>query len=128
MFIKTYKELLVWQKSIELVIKIYDLTKDFSKLEDFGLTSQMRRSSISIPSNIAEGKMRLGKKEFRRFLLIAYGSGAELETQLEISKKLSIVDIAKYKDIEDLLTEIMKMINKMTCQIKSNIISNHLIH
>lgn len=118
MFITSYKNLLVWQKSVDLAIMIYDLTKDFPKTENFGLIGQMQRSAISIPSNIAEGKMRLGRKEFRRFLLIAYGSGAELETQLEISKKLYIGDMTKYPKIESLLTEIMKIINKITCQIK----------
>lgn len=121
MFIKSYKDLLVWQKSIELTIKIYDLTKDFPKTENFGLISQMQRSAVSIPSNIAEGKMRLRKKEFRRFLLIAYGSGGELETQLEISKRLSLGNITKYLEIESLLTEIMKMLNKMSCEIKKSI-------
>lgn len=121
MFIKSYKNLFVWQKSIELTIKIYDLTKDFPKTENFGLISQMQRSAVSIPSNIAEGKMRLRKKEFRRFLLIAYGSGGELETQLEISKRLSLGNITKYLAIESLLTEIMKMLNKMSCEIKKSI-------
>ncbi len=121
MFIKSYKDLFVWQKSIELTIKIYDLTKDFPKTENFGLISQMQRSAVSIPSNIAEGKMRLRKKEFRRFLLIAYGSGGELETQLEISKRLSLGNITKYLAIESLLTEIMKMLNKMSCEIKKSI-------
>lgn len=120
MFIKSYKELLVWQKSIELALIIYDLTKNFPKTENFGLISQMRRSAISISSNIAEGKMRLNKKEFRRFLLISYGSGAELETQLEISKRLNLGENIKYKTAENLLTEIMKMINKITCTIKNN--------
>jgi len=118
MLIQNYKDLLVWQKAIKLVIMIYDLTQDFPKMESFGLINQIRRSVISIPSNIAEGKMRLGKKEFRRFLLISYESGAELETQLEISKRLSLGDITKYEKIENLLTEIMKIINKLTYQIK----------
>ncbi len=86
---KTYKDLFVWQKSIELVIAIYDLTNKFPKEEIFGITSQIRRATISIPSNIAEGKMRGGDIEFKRFLFIAFASGAELETQLIISKRLS---------------------------------------
>ena len=118
MFIKSYKDLLVWQKSIELTIKIYDLTKDFPKTENFGLISQMQRSAVSIPSNIAEGKMRLRKKEFRRFLLIAYASGAELETQLEISKRLNLGELTKYKIVEDRLREIMKILNKLTSVLK----------
>ncbi len=71
---------MVWQKSIELVISVYELTEKFPREEIYGITSQVRRASISIPSNIAEGKMRSGDVEFRRFLLIAFASGAELET------------------------------------------------
>lgn len=86
---KTYKDLIVWQKSIELVKEIYLLTEDFPKEEIYGLTSQIRRCAVSIPSNIAEGKMRTTNKEFSHFLSIAYGSGAELETQLILAKLLN---------------------------------------
>jgi len=85
----SYKNLIVWQKSVELAVEVYELTDRFPKSEIFGLTSQMRRAAVSIPSNIAEGRRRLTQKEFIHFLTISYGSGAELETQLEISKKLS---------------------------------------
>ena len=81
--------MIVWQKSVELAVEVYELTDRFPKSEIFGLTSQMRRAAVSIPSNIAEGRRRLTQKEFIHFLTISYGSGAELETQLEISKKLS---------------------------------------
>lgn len=116
--ITNYKDLLVWQKSIDLVILVYELTDNFPKIEQFSITSQIRRSAISIPSNIAEGKMRITKKEFRRFLLIAYASGAELETQLIISKKLNFGKNEKYKKIENLLTEIMKILNTITYKLK----------
>ncbi len=112
--LKTYRDLIVWKKSINLVIKTYHLTRDFPKDELFGLTSQMRRAAVSIPSNIVEGKMRFSNKEFRRFLLIAYASASELETQLEISKQLEFGDLSKYSDIENLLVEILKMLNKLT--------------
>lgn len=115
--ITNYKDLLVWQKSIELAIKIYNFTKDFPKTEQFNLVSQIQRSAISIPSNISEGKMRINNKEYRRFLLIAYASGAELETQLEISKRLNFGKIEKYQELESLLTEIMKILNKITYNI-----------
>ncbi|MEK7618471.1 MAG: four helix bundle protein [Patescibacteria group bacterium] len=84
-----YKNLIVWQKSMELVVEVYKLTSGYPSSEMYGLTSQSRRCSVSIPSNIAEGKRRETDKEFRRFLLISYGSGAELETQIEIARRLS---------------------------------------
>lgn len=90
-----YKDLIVWQKAIKLVILIYDLTKAFPQNEIYGITSQMRRSSVSIPSNIAEGSKRRTKKDFEHFLSIALGSAAELETQLIISENLNLGDLSK---------------------------------
>ena len=110
---KTYQDLTVWQKSIELVISVYKLTDNFPKEEIFGLTSQIRRATVSIPSNIAEGKMRGGDVEFKRFLLIAFASGAELETQLFIAKKLPRTAKLDYNEIDSLLEEVMKMLNKL---------------
>jgi len=81
----------------------------------------MRRASVSIASNIAEGKMRFTDKEFRRFLLIAYSSGAELETQLEIGKKLAFGDLENYTKTENLVTEIMKMLNIFSYKISKTI-------
>ncbi len=114
---KTYKDLIVWQKSIELVIDIYQLTEKFPKEEIYGIISQIRRSAVSIPSNIAEGKMRGGDQEFKRFLLIAFASGAELETQLFISKKLSKTAKLDYNKVDSSLEEIMKMLNKLISQL-----------
>ena len=88
--IKSYKDLVVWQKSIELVVEVYRLTCFFPKDETYGIVSQIRRSSISIPSNIAEGFTRRYRKEYSQFISIAFGSGAELETQLLIAKKLRL--------------------------------------
>lgn len=110
---KTYKDLIVWQKSIELVVATYELTESFPKEEIFGITSQIRRAVVSIPSNIAEGKMRTSDAEFKRFLLIAFGSGAELETQIIISKKLSKTSKLDYNKVDLLLSEVMKMLNKL---------------
>lgn len=116
--IESYKDLIVWQKSMKLVTEVYELTKHFPKSEIYGLTSQMKRSSILIPSNIAE--VRKGtKKEFRQFLLFAYGSGAELETQIEIAKRLSFGDNLNYKRTDELLNEVMRMLNKIICSLKS---------
>src|SRR3989344_4464909 len=110
---KTYQDLVVWQKSIELVILIYQLTDEFPKEEIFGLTSQIRRAAVSIPSNIAEGKMRGGDIEFKRFLFIAFASGSELETQLIIVKKLPKTAKLDYNKVDSLLEEIMKILNKL---------------
>lgn len=110
---KTYKDLIVWQKSIELVREIYSVTEQFPKEEIFGLTSQMRRAAISIPSNIAEGKLRNTHAQFKQFLSIAYGSGAELETQLFIAQSLPKTATLNYSKANSLLLEVMKMINKL---------------
>ena len=89
--IKSYTDLLVWQKSMELVKEVYVITKTFPKEEIYGLTSQMRRASVSIPSNIAEGFMRQHKPEMIQFLFISLGSCGELHTQLVIAKKLGFI-------------------------------------
>jgi len=108
----SYKDLIVWRKSVELVVLIYDLTGQFPRDELYGLTSQMRRSAVSIPSNIAEGRRRGTKKDFRNFLSIAFGSGSELETQIEIVKRLSFGKHINYAKVDGLLEEVMKMLNK----------------
>lgn len=84
--IKNFKDLRIWQKGIEIVKDVYSLTKKFPREELYGLTSQLRRSAISIPSNIAEGFKRYHNREYKQFLHIALGSSAELESQLVISK------------------------------------------
>lgn len=111
--IHSYKDLIVWQKSMELVTGIYNLTETFPKGELYGLVSQMRRCAVSIPSNIAEGRRRSTGKDYRQFLIIAYGSGAELETQLEIVKRLSFGKGLDCTKVDSLLNEVMRMLNKM---------------
>jgi len=111
--ISDYRKLEVWQKSILLVQEIYSITKKFPDDERFGLVTQMRRAAVSIPSNIAEGKMKGTDPEFKRSLFIAFGSGAELETQLEIAKNNKFVSEEKYKATIELLTEIMRMLNAL---------------
>lgn len=113
-----YEKLMVWQKSMDLVEKVYELTGTFPKQEQFGLVSQMRRCAISIPSNIAEGSRRGSNKDFSRFLLIAFGSGAELETQLKITRRLHFASDENIKDTEVLLEEIMKMLNALQKKIR----------
>ncbi|MFV0571508.1 MAG: four helix bundle protein [Xanthomarina gelatinilytica] len=86
--IRSHKDLKVWQESMDFVVMIYEITAQFPSNETFGLISQLRRASVSIPSNIAEGAGRKGAKEFSRFLYIALGSLSEVETQLEIALRL----------------------------------------
>jgi four helix bundle protein len=107
---KTHKDLNVWQESIKLVTLIYEKTKTFPKDELFALTSQIKRSAISIPSNISEGAARESNKEFLRFLFIAQGSISELDTQLLIAHNLSFLSKEDYIQIDEKLTEIRKML------------------
>jgi len=117
--INSYKDLIVWQKSMELVVEIYKLTDLFPKTELYGIISQMRRCSISMPSNIAEGRRRGSRKDYRQFLIIAYGSGAELETQIEISKRLNYCSHKECEKIDQLILEVMRILNKIISSLKS---------
>jgi len=107
---KTHKDLNVWQESIKLVTLIYEKTKSFPKEELFALTSQIRRSAISIPSNISEGAARESNKEFLRFLYISLGSISELDTQLLIAKNLDFLTKEDWVQLDKKLTEIRKML------------------
>jgi four helix bundle protein len=104
---KDHKDLDVWKHSVDLVIDVYRISKEFPKEEIYGLTNQIRRSAVSIPSNISEGAARNTEKEFVQFLYIALGSSSELETQLIIAQKLNYG-----KDI-DLLLEKLKSVMKL---------------
>ncbi|MFA5021753.1 MAG: four helix bundle protein [Patescibacteria group bacterium] len=115
----TYKDLIVWQKAMDLVVAVYQLTKDFPHQEIYGLVSQMRRCVVSIPSNIAEGRRRGSRKDYRQFLLIAYASGSELETQLEIIKRLNFCNNQDSLKADQLLDEVMRMLNKILSILKS---------
>ena len=110
MSIKSHKDLLVWQKGIKLCKNIYKVTDKFPTSEMYGLSSQMRRSAVSISSNIAEGGSRNTTKDFLHFLSISLGSVSELETQIEISNELSFIDEVQYRDLNTQLTEISKML------------------
>ena len=122
--IQTYKDLIVWQRAMDLVEAVYELTEKFPKSEIYGLTSQMRRCAVSIPSNIAEGRRRGSQKDYCQFLIIAYGSGAELETQIEIAKRLPFSKNLDYAKVDQLLLEIMKMLNKMLSILRSQKINS----
>lgn len=111
--IKSYKDLIVWQKGVQLAVAVYELVQQFPKEELYGISSQMKRAAVSIPSNIAEGRKFGSTKEFLHFLSVAYGSGAELETQLEIVKHLPFGKNLRYTKVDSLLSEVMKMLNKM---------------
>ena len=96
---------------------VYQVTEDFPQKELYGLVSQMRRAAVSIPSNIAEGKMRGTDNEFRRYLSIAYGSCAELETQVEIAKRLPETKSLSYLSIDGFTQEVGKMMNRLIDQL-----------
>lgn len=116
--IRSYRDLVVWQKSMDLVVAVYVLTDQYPKSELYGLTSQTRRSAVSIPSNIAEGKYRHTRKDYHNFLIKAYASGAELETQIEIAKRLSWGRRLDSLTVDRLLDEVMRMLNKMTSELE----------
>lgn len=117
LFVESYKKLIVWQKAVELVVEIYEITEKFPKTETYGLTSQIRRSAVSVPSNIAEGQYRRTGKDYIQFLRIAFGSGAEIETQLIIAKKLPQMKTLDYSRADSLLEEVMKMLNALISSI-----------
>ena len=117
--IYSYKDLIVWQKAMELVVSIYELTEQYPNSELYGLTSQTRRAAVSIPSNIAEGRFRGTKKDYLQFLRIAYSSGAELETQIEIAKRLHFGKNLNFEKADNLLLEVMKMLNKIISSLRT---------
>lgn len=104
-------KLLVLEKSHELVLKTYEITRDFPKEEQFGLTSQIRRAAVSIPSNIVEGKARGTSKEYRRFLLISRGSLEELKYQLLLAKDLNYIELITYQKLFARADEVGRMLN-----------------
>ncbi|MCH7662847.1 MAG: four helix bundle protein [Chloroflexi bacterium] len=108
--VKGYRDLLVWQKGIELVKENYLLTKQFPKDETYGLSSQIRRASVSIPSNIAEGQARKHTTEFRQFLYVALGSLAEVDTQMELALQLSYLSQNDVPKAANLVLELRKML------------------
>ena len=116
--LQNWRELKVWQKSMKFVTDIYKLTQDFPDIEKFGLTSQIRRSAVSIPSNIAEGFGRRLPKEFIRFLRISISSLFELQTQLEICKNINLTDSNIFNQFYEDSREIERMLKGLTSSIK----------
>lgn len=118
---KTYTELFVWQKSMELVTNIYKDTKSFPKEEIYGLTSQIRRCSVSIPSNIAEGFGRKSQPDFIRFLKISMGSLFELQTQLRISKNIEYLNESRFNTLFEETREVERMLSSFIQSITQSI-------
>jgi four helix bundle protein len=116
--IQSFRDLEVWKKSVQMAVTVYWLTREFPKEETYGLTSQMRRPAVSIPSNIAEGHGRLNTGEYRQFLGVARGSNFELQTQLEIARALGTGDSRLLDETEGLSHEIGKMIFEILEKIK----------
>ena len=117
--VRSYRDLIVWQKAVELVTDLYRVSKKFPSEELFGLTSQLRRAAISVPSNIAEGQGRLGRKEFQHFLGNARGSLWEVETQIIIARKLDYLSEAEMNDILELSAEVGRILNGLLSSLKA---------
>jgi len=117
MSVQNYRDLIVWQKSMELVELVYAATKSFPKEEQYGLTNQVRRAVVSIPSNIAEGQARKGSAEFKNFLSIASGSRAEVETQLLIANKLGYITKSDLDEALALSNEIKRMTHSLMSKL-----------
>ena len=109
--VQSFRDLQVWQRAVQLSVALYRLTKEFPREEIYGLSSQIRRSAVSVPSNIAEGQGRLGTGEFKQFLGIARGSNFEVQTQLEIARALEFGDPRLLDEAEGLSHEVGKMIH-----------------
>ena len=117
---KRLEGFILWQKAMDLVVDVYKLTLQLPPEERFGLSSQIKRCVVSIPSNIAEGKRRSSAKEFRYFLYVALGSASELETQLEISRRLGFIQNDEYLGVNTSLQEVMKIMNSIVTYLKTN--------
>ena len=112
--VKSYRELIAWQKAMDLVVQVYEMTRTFPREEIYGLTSQLRRAAVSIPSNIAEGQGRRSSKEFVRFLGIAYGSLQETETQIILATRLGYLEAVQEAQVLEQCAEVGKLINGLT--------------
>lgn len=120
-YMKNFRELKVWEKSHKLTLAVYKATKSFPKEELYGLTSQIRRASSSIPANIAEGCGRQGNAEFARFLQIAFGSANELEYHLILARDLQILDSEQHQQIENQLLEVKRMLASLLTKVRSEV-------
>ena len=119
LIMRTHKDLDAWKLSVELVVLIYQLTSTFPKEEVFGLTNQIRRAAVSIPSNIAEGAARNSNKELIHFLHISLGSQQEIDTQLLIAKKLEDLTEDQYNEINIKIETVGKLLNGLIKYLKT---------
>jgi four helix bundle protein len=117
--VRTFRDLVVWQKAMDLVTEIYRVTQQFPKEEIFSLTSQLRRAAVSVPSNIAEGQGRITEKEFRQYLGNARGSLAEVETQINIAKNLSYLDDSNFQNLSAMVAEVGRILNGLISSVIS---------
>lgn len=115
-----FKDIKVWQKSVDLAVKVYHITKEFPSEEKFGMTSQMRRASVSIPSNIAEGTAKSTSKSFVNYLDISLGESYELETQAIIANLVGLLDKEQFTSLESDISEVQRMINGFISTVESN--------
>ena len=118
--VKSYKDLIVWQKAMDLVVETYRLVESLPREEIYALSDQMRRAAVSVPSNIAEGQARNSSKEFAQFLSIAKGSVSELETQLSICTRLEYLTEAQISKAVALSDEVGKMIRSIEQKLTTN--------
>ena len=116
---KRYRELIVWQKAMELAKLVYQVTKQFPDDENFGLTSQIRRAAVSVPSNIAEGQGRLTKGEFKQFLGHARGSVFEVETQAELANEFGFLAEQRAEKVIELTSEVSRLLNGLISSIST---------
>lgn len=116
--IKTFRDLKIWQQSMELVTKIYKVTTDFPETEKYGLVSQLRRCSVSVPANIAEGFGRKSQGDFKRFVNISMGSLFELQTQIEVAKNLEFLSGKQFQTLYDDSREIERMMSSFIRTLK----------
>jgi four helix bundle protein len=117
---QSYRDLLVWQKSIALCVQVYKMCETFPKSELYGLADQMKRAAVSVSSNIAEGQGRQHSREFLQFLSVANGSLAELDTQRTIAENLCFTNPESSAHLDEHITEIRKMLYALTMKLKAN--------
>lgn len=117
---KSHKDLDVWKISMDLAVEIYEVTMAFPREEQFGMTSQLRRAANAIPSNIAEGAARRGNKEFVQFLHIALGSASELDTQLELSKRVNLTSREVLEGAQALTARVNQMLRGLVKSLRSS--------
>ena len=115
--VKSYRELIVWQKAMELATEVYDLVKLLPREETYALGDQMRRAAVSIPSNIAEGYGRSSKKDYANFLTMARGSAYEVETQILLCNRINLLSTSQVAPALQILTEITRMVNAMLAKL-----------